>query len=271
MAEADVIVVDMETTTKPKGLAARLLADRHSLPLSIALHLVPGALIVAAYLYITEPFTKVIDYPPFLGWSLALCLVLFPLQLGLMWLGRKQTGRFSTRGVLQYTDKPLSRGKLAAFAIPAFLWFAVVSTALIPFDNVIYENFFTWVPFQGAGGSATAYLDGYSQSVLLTTMLISFLLTGVSLPLIEEIYFRGFLMPRLAHLGWGAPVLSTVLFSIYHLWSPWVVISRIIFFFPGPWLVWKTKDIRVSIGMHVGLTAISTFIGIIAIATGAIG
>lgn len=33
---------------RPNRIVEMLLADRHSLPLSIALHLVPGALIVAA-------------------------------------------------------------------------------------------------------------------------------------------------------------------------------------------------------------------------------
>ena len=43
-------------TARPNRLAAALLADRHSVPLSIALHLVPGALVVVAYLLVAEPF-----------------------------------------------------------------------------------------------------------------------------------------------------------------------------------------------------------------------
>jgi hypothetical protein len=37
--------------TETKGFVAKLLADRHSIPLSIALHLVRGALIVAVYAF----------------------------------------------------------------------------------------------------------------------------------------------------------------------------------------------------------------------------
>lgn len=249
-----------------RGIAKLLLADRHSLPLSIALHLVPGALIVAVYLLIAEPFVLAIGSPVFLGWAIALCLVLGPLMAGLCWLGRTRNGRFSLRGVLHYTDKPLSRGKLVAMAIPMFLWMMVLSTALTPLDSFIFDQFFTWLPFADAGGSATTYLQGNGHSAMLATLVICLPLTGISLPLIEEFYFRGFLMPRIAHLGAGAPVLSTVLFSLYHFWAPWTFVSKLVFFFPGPWFVWKKKDIRLSIGMHVGSTSISMVGGIVALA-----
>lgn len=243
-----------------------MLADRHSLPLSIALHLIPGALIVAVYLLIAEPFVLAVGYPVFLAWAIALFLVLGPLMAGLYWLGRKRNGKLSLRGVLHYTDKPLPRGKVVAFAIPMFLWMMVLSTALVPLDNFVFDYFFTWLPFADAGGSATTYLEKSGHSVMLTTLVICLPLTGISLPLIEEFYFRGFLMPRIAHLGKGAPVLSTVLFSLYHFWAPWTFLSKLVFFFPGPWFVWKKKDIRLSIGMHVGSTSISTVGGIIALA-----
>lgn len=262
------VTIEIATTAgdaRPSGAVERLVGDRHSLPLSIALHLVPGALIVAAYLLIAEPFVKAIGYPTFMGWAIALCLVLMPIQFGLLWLGRKRNGRYSLRGVLHYTDKPVSRGKLVAMVIPLIVWMVVLGLALTPMDNFFFEHFFTWLPF-AENGSATTYLDGVSRPVLLTTMVICLPLTGISLPLIEELYFRGFLMPRIAHLGGWAPVLSTVLFSLYHFWSPWVFVSRLIFFLPGPWLVWKKKDLRLSIGMHVGVTSIAATLGTIAIA-----
>ncbi|WP_328406915.1 CPBP family intramembrane glutamic endopeptidase [Nocardia sp. NBC_00403] len=252
--------------TRPNGIVKRLLDDRHSLPLSVALHLVPGALIVAAYLLIGEPFVAAIGFPAFAGWAIALCLVLIPVQLGLLWLGRKHNGRFSLRGVLHYTDKPVSRGKLVAMVIGLILWMLVLGFALAPLNN-FFKDFFTWLPYADTGGSGNnTYLDGYSHSVMLTTLVICLPLTGISLPLIEELYFRGFLLPRLSHLGRWAPVLSTVLFALYHFWSPWVFVSRVIFTFPGFWFAWREKDIRLSIGMHVGVTSIVATLGTIALA-----
>lgn len=245
-----------------------LIADRHSLPLSIALHLVPGALIVAAYALVAGPFVRAIHYPIFLAWVIALVLVLAPLQLFLLWLGRAANGRISMRGVVHYFDRPLSRGKAIATIAGLIVWMATVSLALTPLDNLVFTKLFFWLPFEGAGGSATTYLDGWSHSKLLITMLISLPLTGFSLPLIEELYFRGFLLPRISHLRWGAPVLNTVLFSIYHFWAPWTVLSKVVFMFPAVWLVWRKHDIRLSIGMHVGTALLMSAAGTIALALG---
>lgn len=253
---------------RPNRFANLLLADRHSLPLSIALHLVPGALIVAAYLLLAEPFVKAIGYPIFLAWAIALVVVLVPVQFGLLWLGRKRNGRYSMRGVVHYLDKPISRGKITAIIAGLIVWMTVVSLALTPLDDLVFDNFFTWIPFEGAGGSATTYLDGYSHASLVITMLICLPLTGFTLPLIEEFYFRGFLLPRIAHLRWGAPVLNTVLFSVYHFWAPWTVLSKIVFMFPAVWLVWRKHDIRISIGMHPGTALLMAIIGTIAIILG---
>lgn len=254
--------------TRTDRIVERLLADRHSLPLSIALHLIPGVLVVAVYLLVAQPFVRAVDLPSFLGWAIALIVVLYPVQLGLLWLGRRRTGRFSLQGVLGYLDKPVPRGRLVAMVAGLIVWFVAVSSALTVLDSAVFEAFFTWVPFDDAGGSATTYLDGFDRTVVIVTLAASIPFTGFSLPLIEEYYFRGFLMRRLAHLGRWAPVLSTVLFSVYHLWSPWVVLSRVIFFFPGPWFVWKKQDIRLSIGMHVGTTLLMSTTGTLALVLG---
>ncbi|MEU5303994.1 lysostaphin resistance A-like protein [Streptomyces noursei] len=259
----------MSSTTagaRPSRIVERLLADRHSLPLSIALHLAPGVLIVAVYLFIAEPLVKSIGYPPFLGWAVAMLLALVPFELGLLlWLGRRRNGRFSVRGVVHYLDKPLPRRKLVALVIPLILWFLVVSSALTPMDNFFYESLFRWVPFEGAGGGITDVLSGYPHSVMVTALAVCIPLTGLSLPVIEELYFRGFLMARQSQRGRWAPVVSTVLFSLYHLWTPWVFLSRVVFFLPGPWFAWRKKDLRVSIGMHAGTTFLLQTFGTLAL------
>ncbi|UJB46195.1 CPBP family intramembrane metalloprotease [Streptomyces sp. A1-5] len=265
----------MEPTRKPMSTTAgagpsriveRLLADRHRLPLSIALHLAPGALIVAVYLLIAEPLVTSIGYPPFLGWAVAMLLALVPFELGLLlWLGRRRNGRFSLRGVVHYLDKPLPRRKLVTIVIPLILWFLVVSTVLMPMDNFFYRLLFRWVPFEGAGGGPTDVLAGYPHSVMVIALAACIPLTGLAFPLIEELYFRGFLMARLPRMGRWAPVVSTVLFSLYHLWTPWGFLSRVIFFLPGPWSVWRKKDLRVSIGMHAGTNFLLGTFGTIAL------
>ncbi|GAB3830618.1 CPBP family intramembrane glutamic endopeptidase [Kribbella italica] len=255
----------MEILTKTP-IADRLLAERHSWPLTIALHLAPGALVVAAYFLIAHPLVQAINYPAFLAWAIALFVVLVPAELGLLlWLGRCRNGRWSLRGVVHYLDRPVPRRRLVPVVVLLIVQFLVISLALVPFDNLVYDTFFTWLPFEGAGGSVTTYLDGYPHSVMVIALASGIPLTGLSLPLIEELYFRGFLMPRLPHQGRLTPLLSSALFSLYHLWAPWPIISRVIFMLPGAWLVWKKKDLRLSIGMHAGSAFILQTLGTLAL------
>ena len=247
-------------------MAQRLLADRHSLPLSVALHLIPGALIVAVYLLITQPLARSIGYPPFLGWAIAMLLALVPFELGLLlWLGRRHNGRLSLRGVVHYLGKPLPRRKLVALVVPLIVWFLVVSSLLTPMDSFFYRLLFRWVPFDGAGGGATDVLNGYPHPVMVIALAACIPLTGLSFPVVEELYFRGFLMPRLPLRGGWAPVASTVLFSLYHLWTPWVFLSRLVYLLPGYWFAWRNKDLRVSIGMHAGSTFVLQVLGTLAL------
>ncbi|MBL0885503.1 CPBP family intramembrane glutamic endopeptidase [Myceligenerans indicum] len=261
------------TTTAGRRIhpvAELLLRERHPLVLSLALHLVPGALITAVYLLFAEPFVLSVGYPPFLAWAIALTAVLGPLLLGLYWLGHQRNGRLSLRGVLHYTGRPISRGKLTALIAALIVWMTVVSLALVPMDNWFYDQFFTWIQYKGAGGSATTYLDGYSRTAVLVTLVVCLPFTGFSLPLVEELYFRGFLLPRLPQLGRWAPLVNTVLFTVYHFWSPWTYLSKVIFLFPAVWLVWRKHDLRISIGMHPGTALLMASAGIIALALGVI-
>jgi CAAX protease family protein len=96
--------------------------------------------------------TSASGYPSFLGWAIAMLGALAPVQLGLLlWLGHRRNGRFSLSGVVHYLDKPMPRGKLVAIVAALIVWFVVASAALTVLDNVVYQRFFTWVPFQDAG------------------------------------------------------------------------------------------------------------------------
>ena len=45
--------------------------------------------------------------------------------------------------------------------------------------------------------------------------------------MVEKMYFRGYLLPRISRLGAWAPLVNTVLFSPYHLFTPWLNVGRI--------------------------------------------
>ena len=97
----------------------------------------------------------------------------------------------------------------------------LVSVSLSWLDALMFEAFFSWVPErfvieQGLG----SYPTGYPRSALIFTLLLGLVLSGGVAPVVEEMYFRGCLLPRLSRLGRWAPVLNVTLFALYHLWTP---------------------------------------------------
>jgi CAAX protease family protein len=45
--------------------------------------------------------------------------------------------------------------------------------------------------------------------------------------------------------------LNTVLFSLYHFWSPWQNLARIVGLLPWVYVVWRKRSVQLSIAVHV--------------------
>jgi membrane protease YdiL (CAAX protease family) len=119
-------------------------------------------------------------------------------------------------------------------------------------DGWLAETAFGWMP---ATLTELATVDSggetLSGAALAVTVVAVFILNGFVGPITEELYFRGHLLPRLDRFGKGAPVLNTVLFSLYHFWTPWQNLARILGFLPTTWMTWRTRSIYVSLAAHV--------------------
>jgi len=82
------------------------------------------------------------------------------------------------------------------------------------------------------------------------TFLVGLVVNGFALPIVEELYFRGHLLPRIDRFGKWAPLINICLFSLYHFWTPWQVISRIVLLLPWVYTVWHKRNILLIIITH---------------------
>ena len=221
--------------------------ERHALPTSIALHLLPGALIVLFYAGVGIPVATRLGLPPLAGLLLAVLVILLPAELGyLCYLGVKRNGRLSLEGIVLYRERLPAR-QTAGYVAALVVWTLVSNAALAPVDRVLFDRAFAWVP-------AWFLLDldpgRYARPTLVVTLLAALAVSGIAAPVAEELYFRGFLLPRMGRLGRWAPLAHTALFALYHLWTPWLAVTRIVFDLPTAYAVWRTRNIAIAIWVH---------------------
>ena len=86
------------------------------------------------------------------------------------------------------------------------------------------------------------------------------MLNGVVGPIVEELYFRGYLLPRMDRLGRWAPLVNVSLFSLYHFWSPWQVLARILGIGPMVFAVRWKRNVYLGILIHCALNLIGVLL-----------
>lgn len=84
----------------------------------------------------------------------------------------------------------------------------------------------------------------------------------------EELYVRGYLLPRLAYVGTSVSVLNMTFVAFYHLWSPRQAFSRIAFFLPTVWATWRKEDLRISLWIHCLANTIGVLLTLTAVLAG---
>jgi membrane protease YdiL (CAAX protease family) len=233
---------------------------KHSLFESLLFHLLPGILIGAVY-YLIVPAIQSAGYPSVMALILIAIFVLVPIELGiLLWQGKGRNGKLSLKGIVLY------RGKLAwhqylLWIVVIFISSGLIMTVLNPVSAFI-EGWFKWIPENLRLGMGLS--DTFSRSKLIQTYALHFIFIVIVAPLIEELYFRGFLLPRMPEkLGWSGPLVHSVLFALYHTWSPWMFLARTLALLPLIYVVRWKKNIFLGIGAHWLINSIDFVMGVI--------
>jgi uncharacterized protein len=223
------------------ALAGTVTTSQHTIPQSVMLHLAPGVAMVLFYVFVGNPLADSLGYPSALGFVLSTALILVPIEFGtLAYLGMRLQGRLSLEGVVLYRQPPPRR--LASLVAVLLIWSVVVAVLASPLDAMLRYGLFGWVPDR-----FLLRIDGGAYSL---TLVLWIAVSGIAAPLVEELYFRGFLLPRLSRLGIWAPILEMALFALYHLWSPWLAITRFLVYLPTVYAVWRTGSVVIAIWVH---------------------
>jgi uncharacterized protein len=230
--------------------------QQYSLLQTIWLHMLPGVLILL-FCLVVGPMVIRAGLPPLLVPSLWVLFVLIPFELGyLLFQGKKHNGRLSLRGIVLYREPMPARYYL--LLLPPLLVWAIVAFEFVsaPIEPFFVKTLFFWVPSWFFSLFTISNAGGHGHTILLTSILL-FMLTNPAAAFVEELYFRGYLLPRMAHLRGWAPLLNTVLFSLQHLFSPWQNLGRILAMLPMTYTIAWKKNIFIGIILHCTLDFLS--------------
>ena len=138
---------------------------------------------------------------------LGILLVLIPFELGILFYeGEKRNNRFSLAGVVVYRER-IPLGQYFLWVPILIVWSSICFLALSPLDSFLIKTVFSWLPawFQYSD------ISGYSRAIQIVAAAI-FVIANTAAAIVEELYFRGYLLPRLSRLQGWAPLINTVLF-----------------------------------------------------------
>jgi len=227
--------------------------EKHSTSQSVILHVFPGVLVGCFYLLARQPVANM-GYPSIVALILAYAFILIPVELGyLLYQAKKTTGRFTLGGIISYRNS-IPWWQYLAWVFIIFIAVGAIFTLFKPVDAFLQGKLFFWMPDIKYG------LDGnYSRKTLIVTYSLVFIFVAVLTPLVEELYFRGYFLPRMQ--GKFAPLLHSFLFAVQHVLEPWMIITRTLGFLPILFGV-KKKNIYVGIIVHILCNTVNVVTGI---------
>lgn len=239
--------------------------DNFSLTKVIILIFVPTTILTTVYVilgHVQETIPSLL-----LFFALAL-FILFPIELAVvLCASKKEFGSYSVRSAFVNQEKTNWK-KTLLYGFLLFGFAGIVSATVGPLEILIttpvsnklaeiMPTYFDWYNMEN--------LRQYPKNTLLLTCFAYGILNVLVGPVIEELYFRGYLTSKISNLGKWSPVIITVLFSLYHLWLPLQNIFRICAFLPASYIAWKEKNIYISIVFHCLCNLLSTISFIIAV------
>jgi membrane protease YdiL (CAAX protease family) len=236
-----------------------------SLPKIMCMIFIPTSILTIAYI-ITGSLQHAI--PSLLLFYICATLILFPIEIGVVLnASKKEFGSYSLKSAFTNYDK-MSWWKILIYGSLLFAFAGIMSVTVAPLENKLFASisnklmqsipaYFDWNNIE--------YLKQYPKDILLLTFVGYFIFNVIVGPITEELFFRGYLTSKISRYGNFAPLIITILFSLYHFWLPFNNLFRISVFLPAALVAWRKKNIYISMALHCMcnlLTSVSFIISV---------
>lgn len=236
-------------------------------PEIVLAHLGPGALAMV-FTLIASPLLWRAGYPPDLGLLIGGGVLAVLVRVGyLLRIGRRRGGRLSLRGALAPWWDRMPAWQFVGLYLALVAYGVGLYVAYAPIANTLATHLFGWLPaYLSPAWDATR--EGFARGPLLAWAIALLILDGVVTPVVEELYFRGNLLPRMQPaLGWWAPVVSAALFGLQHFWQLYNAPFLFLFWLVAGPVVMRKRNLGLGIALHITSNTIGAVLVLAAILT----
>jgi membrane protease YdiL (CAAX protease family) len=226
-------------------------------PLLLALHIVPGALMIVGFVLFALLF-EAIGFPPIAALLAAIVFVLVPIELGVLRFAARSVGG-GIAELIPYRSRP--RGRDLALLVPALILLAFLGFGLHQaIEPALIERLFGWLPDWYVHPIVVDQIGRYSANAWIVTLAAYLVVNGLLGPIVEELYFRGYLLPRMERFGRWAPLVNVSLFALYHFWSPWQIVARILGIGATVYAVRAKRSVVLGMVVHCSLNTLGVLL-----------
>jgi membrane protease YdiL (CAAX protease family) len=224
----------------------------------IFLHFAPAAAIAAVYLLLSSLAPRV-HMPRLLALMIAFVFAGIPLQLAII----RNASRRAGHSVVTFRKRlPLWQHVAGALLLIA-IDFALLRLPLGRVSEFLATHVFKWLPVAFSPG-ADDDLAGVGRGLLLAVLVTQLVIDGIVNPIVEERYFRGFLLPSLGRWRGAAPVASTLFFALAHFWQPYNVVSIFAFVLPLTLFTWWRRNYYTQAFVHCFANSLGATMALVA-------
>jgi membrane protease YdiL (CAAX protease family) len=234
--------------------------DQITFSRQLVYHFYLGVIITLFYI-IAAPRIIHQGYPGLATLLMAELLILTPFGLMHLWLKERKLGGGWRLSHTVFLRKPLSLKQYLLWSLIGIGLCFLVYVPLYPLGISLREQVFYWLPewyFNPGFGVQDTQL-------LAQVFLAGILIDGLIAPLVEELFFRGYLLPRMAYLKKWAPVVNGTLFGLYHFWQPHNLLAIIGVGIVLSYVVWKKQNVWLGVIIHCTLNVLGAVGGYLAV------
>jgi membrane protease YdiL (CAAX protease family) len=203
-------------------------------------------------------------YPGMTTLLLAEILILTPVALTHLFIKENRLeGSWRLDRTVYFKEKLPWKQYLLWSLIGIVLCF-VIYAPLYPIGLFLRENLFHWLPewyFNPSFGTT-------DNALIAKILLAGIFIDGIIGPTVEELFFRGYLLPRMAYLKNWAPIVNGTLFGLYHFWQPHNIIAIVGIGIVLSYIVWKKQNVYLGIIIHCTINILGAISGYLAATEG---